>query len=365
MTRIAVLGVGLIGGSVALAARERYGARVAGWDPDGTVAARGLELGVLDEVAESIERAAEGADLIVCAAPVAELPRLCAAALEASDAECIVTDVGSTKREVVAACAELEGRERFVGGHPLAGAETAGVENARPGLFEGAAWYLTPTSGSGGITYDRLQRFVARIGARPQAIDAESHDRVMASVSHVPHVLANALVADAAAALTRESERLPEVGRSFRDTTRVAGANPAIWADIFTANADAVADGVESVAARLAAAAELIRSRDRDAIAGWHRAALEDRRALLDGQLERGELSEVRIAVANRPGTVAEIALALGRAGVNIEDMGLAPASDMRTGSISIWVTGERDVERTLAVATELGHAASLAGAES
>ncbi|UJA19880.1 prephenate dehydrogenase/arogenate dehydrogenase family protein [Thermoleophilia bacterium SCSIO 60948] len=363
MTRVAILGVGLIGGSVALAARERYGASVAGWDRDPAAADRGVELGVLDVAAGSIAEAAAGADLVVCAAPVAELPALCMAALDASDADSVVTDVGSTKREVVAACADHEGRERFVGGHPLAGAETAGVENARAGLFEGAAWYLTPSGDSGGITYDRLQRFVTRIGARPQAIEAESHDRVMASVSHVPHVIANALVAEAAAALGRESERLPEVGRSFRDTTRVAGANPAIWADIFAANSGPVADGVDAVAERLREAAELIRSRDRDEIAAWHRAALDARRSLLEGQLERGELREIRIVVANRPGTVAEIALALGRAGVNIEDMGLAPAADMRTGSISIWVTGERDVERTQAVAGELGHAVSVVGA--
>ena len=147
--------------------------------------------------------------------------------------------------------AELGDDERFIGGHPLAGAETAGVENARADLFEGARWYLTPTERSGGILYDRLQRTIAELGARPQAIDAAAHDRLMATVSHLPHVLANVLVGQAAAELTEDSERMPEVGPSFRDATRVAGSNPAIWGDIFTANREAVVAAIDDAVARL------------------------------------------------------------------------------------------------------------------
>ena len=187
--------------------------------------------------------ACEGAEVVFCAAPVAGLPELAAAALAACGPETVVTDVGSTKREIVAA---LGGDERFIGGHPLAGAETAGVENARADLFEGARWYLTPKSArSSGLLYDRLQRTVAGLGARPQAIDAEAHDRLMATVSHLPHVVANVLVGQAVAELTRDSERMPEVGPSFRDTTRVAGSNPAIWGDIFASNREAVAEAVD------------------------------------------------------------------------------------------------------------------------
>ena len=234
----------------------------------------------------------------------------------------MVSDVGSTKGELVAA---LGDDERFIGGHPLAGAETAGVENARADLFEGARWYLTPTERSSGVLYDRLQRAVAGLGARPQAIDAGAHDRLLATISHLPHVVANALAAEAAAELSRDSERMPEVGPSFRDTTRVAGSNPAIWADIFASNREAVADSVEAVARRLGEAAELIRGGDRDAVAAWHAAAGEDRRRLLESELEAGPLRELRIVVANRPGTIAALALALGEAGVNIEDMALLP----------------------------------------
>ena len=187
-----------------------------------------------------------------------------------SGPETVVSDVGSTKRELIAGLPAGERSSRFIGGHPLAGAETAGVENARAELLEGARWYLTPTDSSSGLHYDRLQRSVAGLGARPQAIDPETHDRVMATVSHLPHVLANVLVGEAAAALSEESERLPEVGTSFRDTTRVAGANPAIWGDIFATNREAVADEIAAVVERLRAAAEVIRSGDAAAVGAWH-----------------------------------------------------------------------------------------------
>jgi prephenate dehydrogenase len=356
--RIAVLGVGLIGGSIGLAARQRLDAEVAGFDPDPDLLARAEELGAISSGHGSAGEASRGAELVFCAAPVAALPGLAAEALEASGDDTAVTDVGSVKREAIAA---LGSEPRFIGGHPLAGAETSGIENARADLFEGARWYLTPTPSTGGVLYDRVQRTVADLGARPQAIEAEAHDRLMATVSHLPHVLANVLVAQAADALTGEdSERIPEVGPSFRDATRVAGANPAIWGDIFSGNREAVAAEVDAVAERLRQAAELLRAGDRDAVAGWHAEAGGRRRELLEGDLSGGRLNELRVLVPNSPGVVAEIALALGRGGVNIEDMGLYPAADMRSGAISLFVAGEAEAERAAELVRELGHDVSL-----
>ncbi len=361
--RIAVLGVGLIGGSIGLAARRRLQAEVSGYDPDEGNVERALELGALDRGAASVAEAVEGTELAFCAAPVRALPGLVADAVADSGGDVAVTDVGSTKRELVAGLAALEGSERFVGGHPLAGAETAGVANARADLFEGARWYLTPTDRTSGIHYDRVQRAIADLGARPAAIEPAEHDRMMATISHLPHVLANTLVSTAAAELGEGSERLPEVGPSFRDATRVAGANPAIWTDIFATNRDGVADQIQAISTRLAEAAELIRAGGRDAVDSWHRAAGEDRRALLEAGAAKGTLQELRMTVSNEPGTVAEVALALGRAQVNIEDMALYPASDMRTGAISIWVAGAEEAERAAEVVRDLGHAVALVSA--
>jgi len=358
--RIAVLGVGLIGGSIGLAAKRRLGAEVAGFDAEPENARRAVEVGALDEAADTIAAALDGADVVFCAGPVGTLSSLVGEALDASGPDAVVTDVGSTKRELIAGLPDDERLERFIGGHPVAGAESAGVENARDDLFEGARWYLTPTERSSGMHYDRLQRAVADLGARPQAIDPETHDRLMATVSHLPHVIANVLVQQAAAAAVEESERLPEVGPSFRDTTRVAGANPAIWGDIFATNSEAVAREIDAAAERLREAAEVIRSGDDERVAAWHGAARDDRRRLLQADSVGGELYELRLSVENRPGTVAEIALALGRAGVNIEDMALYPAPDMRTGAVSLWVAGDGESERAAEIVRGLGHTVSI-----
>jgi len=355
--RTAVLGVGLIGGSIGLAAKERLRSEVVGWGPNPATLERATELGAIDESAPSVAEACAGAEVVFCAAPVALLPELARAALDASGPDTVVTDAGSTKRELVAA---LGDDERFIGGHPLAGAETAGVANARADLFEGARWYLSPTERTSGILYDRLQRTIAGLGARPQAIDAEAHDRLMATVSHLPHVLANVLAAQVAAELTHDSERMPEVGPSFRDATRVAGSNPSIWADIFAVNRDAVVAAIDDAIARLREARELIGSGEVGAVETWHAAAGADRRRLLEAELSAGPLRELRVVVANQPGTVAELALALGEAGVNIEDMALHPAADMRSGAISLWVAGEEQAERAAALIRELGHGATV-----
>lgn len=359
--RVAVLGVGLIGGSIGLAAGRRLGAEVVGHSRTPATLERALELGAIGRAAASAADACAGADLVFCAAPVAKLPAQVGEALAACGADAVVSDVGSTKGELMAA---RGGDERFIGGHPLAGAETAGVENAREDLFEGARWYLTPTERSSGLLYDRLQRFVTALGARPQAIDPATHDRLMATVSHMPHVVANALAAEAAQALTEGTERLPEVGPSFRDATRVAGSNPEMWGDIFASNREAVAASVESVAARLERAAELIRGGDREAIAAWQAEAGADRHRLLAADSGVGPLRELRAIVANRPGTMAALALALAEAGVNIEDMALHPAPDMSSGAVTLWVAGEGAAARAAELMRGLGHSVTVVEGE-
>jgi prephenate dehydrogenase len=245
--RIAVLGVGLIGGSIGLAARERLGAEVAGFDPSAAALAEARGRGAVDRDAGSAAAALEGAEACFCCAPVGSLPGLVREALAAADDDCVVSDVGSTKAHVVGAIADV----RFVGGHPVAGAETSGVENARPDLFEGAAWYLTPSERSSGLLLERLHRLVRSFGARAIALDAATHDRLLATVSHLPHVLANVMVAQAARTLALEDEPLPRVGPSFRDATRVAGANTDIWTDIYLANREALADEIDETVQRL------------------------------------------------------------------------------------------------------------------
>ena len=347
--RLAVVGVGLIGGSIGLAARERLGAEVRGYGPRGVAAA--LERGAVTVGCSSIAEAVEGVDVAFVAAPVGVLPEVVTEVLAAAGPDCVVTDVGSTKRSVVAAVDD----PRFIGGHPLAGAETSGVEHARGDLFDGATWYLTPTVRTGGMLYERLHRLLLDLGARPSALDPETHDALLATVSHLPHVLANVLVARAARLLSEEGERLPATGPSFRDATRVAGASTEIWRDIYLANADALVDAIDDTVRRLTEVRGALAAGDGDAVAAWNDGAREERRRLLEADLAGGEVHELRVSVPNRPGVVAEVALALGRAGVNILDMALYPASDMSSGTIALWVAGAGRADEAQALVEGLG----------
>jgi prephenate dehydrogenase len=350
--QIAVLGVGLIGGSIGLAARARAEAEVCGYDPNPRVGARALELGAVERVANDVAEAVRGADAVFVAAPVGALPATVAAALAGAPPGCVVSDVGSTKRLVADAGAD----ERFIGGHPLAGAETSGVEHAREDLFDGATWYLTPDAGNtAGVLYERLHRLLTSFGAQPTAIDAGTHDRLMACVSHLPHVTANLLVTQAAGLLGGDSQRLPAVGPSFRDATRVAGANSAIWTDIYMSNRDALVAGLDELSERLADVRAALVAGDAAAVTAWNERARAHRDALLGAGVAGGPLHEIRASVPNRPGVIAEIALALGRDGVNIVDMALSPSQDNRQGVVALWIAGEDHVESAQRLIADLG----------
>jgi prephenate dehydrogenase len=352
--RVAVIGVGLVGGSIGLAARERVPeVEVLGYDAAPGALEAAVTRGALSRAAGSIGEALADARACFLCAPVTALPGLVRDVLQEAPADCVVTDVGSTKRVVATATDD----PRFVGGHPVAGAESSGVGNARADLFEGAAWYLTPGPRSSGLLYERLHRLVAALGASPIAIDPDAHDRLLATVSHLPHVVANVLVSQAAGALRREDEPLPRVGPSFRDATRVAGASSEIWTGIYATNGEAIAAEIDEAVERLRAVAAALRDGGEAAIAEWNDGARDDRRRLLEAELAAGALHELRVSVPNRPGTVAQVALALGRAGVNIADMALAPAPDMRSGAMTLWIAGDEQAERAADLIARLGFA--------
>jgi prephenate dehydrogenase len=349
--RLAIVGVGLIGGSIGLAARERLGATVTGFNRSADALAAALNRGAIDHAAPSVEAAVDGAEAVFVAVPVGTLPDVARAVLAAAGEDCVVSDVGSTKRAVVGALSD----PRFVGGHPLAGAETSGVEHARADLFEGATWYLTPTERTSGVLYERLYRLIHRLGAKPTAIDPDTHDSVLASVSHLPHVLANVLVAQAAGALEAGEVRLPATGPSFRDATRVAGASSAIWTDIYLSNRDALTAQIDDTIARLRDVRAALSDRDAGRITAWNEAAAAERKRLLEAQLAGGELFELRASVPNRPGVIAQLALELSRAGVNITDMALHPAADMREGVVALWIAGAQEAQRAQELVAALG----------
>src|SRR6186713_3129407 len=233
--RLAVVGTGLIGASAALAARRAGEAdAVVGWDEDSAILAAAAERDAV-EPAESLGDALRDADLALVAVPVAGLPGVVRDVLDAAPSACTVTDVGSTKGAVCAAVGE---DPRFVGGHPICGAEARGPGSASADLFEGATWFLTPLAATEPGRYRAAHAFAVWLGARPVAIDPAAHDRLVAVTSHLPHALANVLLNQAGSARVEGHDPLTAAGGSLRDMTRIAGANPRIWVDIFLDNRD-------------------------------------------------------------------------------------------------------------------------------
>jgi prephenate dehydrogenase len=332
---LAVVGTGLIGASVALAARRAGHDAVRGYDPDPAALRAAAERGAVEPTG-SLEDAVGTADLVVVAAPVAQLSSAVAAVLDASSGT--VTDVGSTKLGVVRAAA---GAERFIGGHPVCGSEARGAEHARAELFEGATWFLTPVAATDAARYGDLHSFVSSLGAVPVAVDPDAHDRLVALTSHLPHALANLLVNQAGATRVEGHEPLDAAGGSLRDMTRVAGANPRIWIDIFLENAIALRDVLGEHRRRIEQLEAALESGDAGFLARWIAEASQNRRRMLEDAYEDpGELQRLRVHVPDRPGVLAGITQALGAERINIEDFEFRHHSPERGGVLTLLVAG-------------------------
>jgi prephenate dehydrogenase len=342
--RVGIVGTGLIGASVGLAAKRSGADRVVGFDVDAGVASEAHERGAVDEVAGSLEDAVGEADLAVVAAPIAQLPREVAAALAASGDGTTVTDVGSTKTAV---CVAAAGSPRFVGGHPICGSHARGPEHATPDLFDGATWFLAPLASTDPERYRLVHGFVAGLGATPVAVDPRAHDRLVALTSHLPHALANLLVNQAGATRVEGHEPLAAAGGSLRDMTRVAGANPRIWVDIFLDNAEAVREALAEHRRRIEQVESALEEGDAGFLARWIGEAAENRRRMLaDAYPDPGDLQRLRVHVPDLPGVLAGITQALGAERINIEDFELRHFSPERGGVLTLLVTGAEQAER-------------------
>ena len=355
LQRLAIVGTGLIGASVALAARRREPApQVTGFDPDPAAREAAVARGAIEEAAESLGAALAEADLAVVAAPVAQLAAQVHSALEASGERCTVTDVGSTKAAV---CAGARGSARFVGGHPVCGSEARGAEHASAELFEGATWFLTPLAETDPARYRLVHGFVSSLGATPVAVDPEAHDRLVALTSHLPHVLANLLVNQAGSGRIDGHEPLAAAGGSLRDMTRVAGANPRIWVDIFLDNAGPLRDSLVEHRRRIEQLERALDSGDAGFLARWiGEAAGNRRRMLADAYTDPGELQQLRVHVPDRPGVLAGITQALGAERINIEDFELHHVSPDRGGTLTLLIGGAEEAQRAAALLESQGY---------
>jgi prephenate dehydrogenase len=355
---LAVVGTGLIGASVALAARRAGVERVSGWDPDEAHLQTAVARGAVEPGAD-LGAALAGAELALVAAPVTALPRQVRAVLDASGEGCTVTDVGSTKGGV---CAAAAGEARFIGGHPICGSEARGPERATAELFEGATWFLTPVAATEPERYRLLHAFVASLGAVPVAVDPEAHDRLVAVTSHLPHALANVLLNQAGGARVEGHEPLAAAGGSLRDMTRVGGANPRIWVDIFLENRTALGAALAEHRRRIEQLETALEDGDAGFLARWiGEAAANRRRLLATAYDDPGALQRLRVHVPDRPGVIAGIAQALGAERINIADFDLQHLSSDRGGTLTLLVAGEGEAARAAALLETQGYGVVVA----
>jgi prephenate dehydrogenase len=342
--QLALVGTGLIGASVGLAAKRAGIDRVVGFDPDPRALELAVDRGALDDAAQTLADAVAEADLALLAAPVAELPAQVTRVLEAAPERCTVTDVGSTKGPV---CAAAAGAARFIGGHPVCGSEAHGPEHARAELFDGATWFLTPVAATDPQRYRALHGFVSSLGAVPVAVDPAAHDRLLALTSHLPHALANLLLNQAGGSRVEGHEPLAAAGGSLRDMTRVAGANPRIWIDIFLDNADALREALGEHRRRVDQLERALAAGDAGFLARWIGEAATNRRRLLRGAYpDAGPIERLVVRVPDRPGVLAGITQALGAERINIEDFELQHHSPERGGLLTLLVAGETEARR-------------------
>ena len=239
--KIGIVGLGLIGGSIALRARELWPSSLVIAVDEKDVLETAMRLHAIDVAADDLIVLAE-ADVVILAAPVRQNIALLSKLDESVRTPAVITDVGSTKREIVAAARSLPPRFTFVGGHPLAGAARGGLEHARPDLFKDRPWLLTAPN-------EPLASFIRSIGSEPRIVNADAHDRLLAYLSHVPQLAASALMEVVGEAVGADGLSL--AGRGLADTTRLASSPPDIWRDIVTTNADEIGPALDRLIERL------------------------------------------------------------------------------------------------------------------
>ena len=352
--RIAVVGTGLVGTSVALAA-GRVGTGCRGFDADAAVLERAAARGAVEPAASAAEAVA-GAELVVVAVPVGAAPAVVREVLDAAGEEVVVTDVASTKRPLATVP-----DPRFVPGHPVAGGVTGGPARAAADLFDAATWFLTPTRTSAPESVALVERFVSSLGAHPVRTDAESHDRLLALTSHLPHALANLLMLRVAEAAADDDAPLAFAGASLREMTRLAGANAAVWSDIFVGNADEIATALAGLRGSLDELADALENGDRERIEGTiaTAAAARERLESFAYRTAPAQLNRIRIRVPDRPGVLARITQILGAAQINLEDFELRHVSPEYGGVLVILVAGANNAARARELLRREGYSAA------
>lgn len=356
--KIAVIGVGLIGGSLGMAIKNAELAnQVIGIDINQDNLKQAEKLQAIDVSTTSNYDVLSDVDLVILAASISSNISILKNIKPYLKEGVIITDVGSTKNNFVDVCEEvLSSQGYFIGGHPMAGSEVAGVKGADPYLFENALYILTPTEKTNQEALEKLQNLVIRIGAKVFIISPQEHDLIVASVSHLPHLIAATLVNTVAKIQQDHPDTLLMAAGGFRDTTRIASGSPDLWRDICFNNSHQLLQLVEVFKTTLEDFEVCLRDYKSDTF----KVGLEKAKKIRDEIPAKLKgywpyLEEIIVTIPDKPGMIAQVASILGKRGINIDDIEILRVREGEGGSLRIGFASMGSANRAVEILREYG----------
>jgi prephenate dehydrogenase len=333
---ITIIGVGLMGGSLALAIKHRFPqVKITGIDQP-RVLKRALERKAIDTGERNIETAVRSADLVVLATPVSAILKLLPRIAAVCPTNTIVTDTGSIKNIITVRAQRLFPHGNFIGGHPMTGAEFSGINAAHPLLFQNAMYILTPTDGTRKRELNRLAVFLNQLDARIITLDPEIHDKVTAAVSHLPQLAAVALMNTAGTRHSDSSAHLALAAGGFRDMTRIASSKFDMWRDILAGNKKEISSALELYIVQLKKIAKAMRSNPSALSAEFKTSRALRSRIPRSMKGFLSPLIELPVFIEDKPGELARLTTALAHAKINIKDMELVKVREGRGGTFRL-----------------------------
>lgn len=335
--KIAVIGLGLIGGSLALSLKNlNKDFSISGYDIKGESMSIARYRNIIDKIAENYEEAVSNADLIIIATPISRIVEVISNIKSHLKKGAVITDVGSAKEKIVRKVAEILPEDVFfIGGHPMAGSENEGILSATPELFKNVFYILTPTDTTITEPLVTLHSLLTKIGAKVITIKPEEHDENVALISHLPHILSTNLVdmIDDRKSTMKNLFKLCAGG--FRDMTRIAAANTKMWLDISLENKDKIIKSIDDYINYLKRFKKFLQDNDSESIKN-HYIKAQQARVNLPKYVEKdiSNLYEVRISMTDKPGVLSEITLAISSHGINIEDISIFHSTEFSSGGI-------------------------------
>lgn len=322
--QLSIIGVGLIGGSIGLASKKFHPQIVVkGFDKSRDTLKKALRAGAIDVAAKDIPEAVRETDIVVLAVPVKSIIPALKEVISHVEENTIITDVGSTKSEIINQAKSLLGNkfDNFIGGHPMTGSEATGVDGATADLFFNCYYVLTPTKKTDAEKYGKLHSFLNSLGAKVIALDYRKHDKIMSLVSHLPHAISASLVNTVGSNMKKMENLILLAAGGFRDMTRIASSNPDIWVDIFSTNTKMVTSAIDDFIDSVNKFKEVIALNDEAGIRQFLMTARKIKSNIQGLPVRDKEVHFLRILLHDKPGAISDATVAIGAKGINIEDM--------------------------------------------